>query len=166
MIRIEFNADAIFRSLSQAHDRLGDLTPVYEDIGEYMIEATRQRFLRSEAPDGTRWQPKKPATIERYKERGDGNRPDPLIGPSGRLGREINKLVSRDGVELGSALEYSAVMQHGAAQGAFGRDRAGRPIPWGTIPARVWLGISDADERNILDIVDEHLEEAFGGQAG
>lgn len=162
MIRLDFNHDAIFRRLDAASEVLGDLTPVYQDIGEYMIEATKQRFRRSEAPDGSRWQPKKPATIARYLDRGDGMRPDPLIGPSGRLGREINYFASRGGVELGSALEYSAVMQHGARKGAFGADQGGRPIPWGDIPARVWLGISDTDERNILDILDEHLSTAIG----
>lgn len=162
MIRLQFNHEPVFRALSAAHDRLADLTPVYHEIGEHMVRSTKQRFGRSEAPDGTRWQPKKPSTIERYKARGDGNRPDPLIGPSGRLGREINSFVSRDGVEIGSALEYSAVMQHGAGKGAFGADRAGRPIPWGDIPARVWLGLSADDERDILDIVDEHVGEALG----
>jgi phage virion morphogenesis protein len=162
MIRLDINTSPISARLDRAADVLEDLTPVHHAIGEYMVEATRQRFLRGEAPDGTRWQPKKPATIARYRARGDGSRPNPLIGPSERLGREIAMFAGRDAVELGSALEYSGVMQGGAAKGAFGADKAGRPLPWGTIPARVWLGISDTDERNILDIVDEHLAEAIG----
>ena len=161
MIKLEFNHAPIFDRLERAAALLDDLTPVHQRIGEYMIDATRQRFRRGEAPDGSRWQPKKPATIARYLERGDGHRPKPLIGPSGRLGREIAMFAGRNMVELGSSLEYSAVMQNGAAKGAFGSDAAGRPIPWGTIPARVWLGISDTDERNILDIVDEHLGDAI-----
>lgn len=161
MIRVDFNNAPVFRSLAAARDRLADLTPVHQDIGEFVIESTKARFRRSEAPDGTRWQPKKPATIARYKTRGDGDRPDPLIGPSKRLGTEISYAASRGGVEIGSALEYSAVMQRGARKGAFGNDAAGRPLPWGDIPARVWLGLSDADERTILDIVDEHLADAL-----
>ena len=163
MIRLDFNHQELFRSLSQARARLEDMKPIHDDIGEYMIEATKGRFRRGEAPDGTRWQPKKPATIERYRQRGDGDRPDPLIGPSKRLSSEISAFATRGGVEIGSALEYSAVMQHGAAKGAFGSDSAGRPLPWGTIPARVWLGLSDEDERNILDIVEEHLDGTLDG---
>ncbi len=163
MISISFNAMPVFSALERAGEQLDDLTPIHQEIGEYMIESTRQRFQRGEAPDGDAWAPKKPATIARYQDRGDGYRPKPLIGPSGRLGREIAMLASRDAVEIGSALEYSAVMQDGAAKGAFGTDRSGRPIPWGAIPARVWLGLSEADERNIIDIVDEQLGEAIGG---
>lgn len=163
MIKLEFNASAVFDRLERASARLTDLTPVHEDIGEYMTEATKDRFRSSTAPDGTRWLAKRPATLAAYLARGEGNKPKPLIGASGRLGKEIAKLVSRDAVEIGSALEYSAVMQHGAAKGAFGKTRTDRPIPWGDIPARVWLGISAEDESNILDIVDEHVAGAVDG---
>jgi phage virion morphogenesis protein len=161
MIRIEFNASAVFDRLEQARTTLDDMTPIHQDIAEYMVKATRGRFRTSTAPDGTRWREKSPTTLAAYLRRGDGNRPKPLIGPSGRLGKEIASLVTRDAAEIGSALEYSGVMQDGAKKGAFGKTRTGRPVPWGDIPARVWLGISAEDERNILDIVDEHLDEAI-----
>lgn len=162
MIKITFNASAAIARLDQARAVLTDMTPVNRDIGEYMIKATRDRFPAGTAPDGTRWRQKSPTTLANYLRRGDGPRPNPLIGPSGRLGREIALLVTRDAAEIGSALEYSAVMQEGAAKGAFGRTRRGGPIPWGDIPARVWLGISAKDESTIIEIVDEHLAEAVG----
>jgi phage gpG-like protein len=162
MIRIEFNASAVFDRLEQVGTVLEDLTPVHEDIAEYMIAATKDRFQSSTAPDGTRWRQKSPTTIAAYLARGDGKRPRPLIGPSGRLGREIAKLVTRSAAEIGSALIYSGVMQGGAKKGAFGASRNGRPVPWGDIPARVWLGISHDDERNIIAIADEHMSEALG----
>lgn len=162
MIRIVFNIEPVIARLGRVSQVLDDMTPVFQDIGEYVVEATKKRFTISTAPDGTKWQPKSAATIARYQARKDGNRPKPLIGPSGRLGREINKLATRDQVEIGSALEYSGVMQDGAAKGAFGTAANGSPIPWGRIPARVWLGLSDDDNRNILDIADEYLAEAAG----
>lgn len=162
MINIEFNAAAIFDQLDRARAVLDDMTPIHQDIARYMVKATRDRFRSSTAPDGTRWRKKSPTTLAAYLARGDGNRPRPLIGPSGRLGKEIASLATRDSAEIGSALEYSAVMQDGAKKGAFGIGRNGRPVPWGDIPARVWLGISDEDEKNILDIVDEHVGDAIG----
>ncbi|MFN3676168.1 MAG: phage virion morphogenesis protein [Sphingomonas pseudosanguinis] len=162
MIRIVFNIEPVIARLGRVSQVLDDMTPVFQNIGEYVVEATKKRFTISTAPDGTKWQPKSAATIARYQARKDGNRPKPLIGPSGRLGREINKLATRDQVEIGSALEYSGVMQDGAAKGAFGTAANGSPIPWGRIPARVWLGLSDDDNRNILDIADEYLAEAAG----
>jgi len=157
MIRIVFNSTNLVERLRQASERLADMSPVYSDIGEYLVKSTKDRFGRSEAPDGSKWAPKRPATIERYRRMGDGKLTRPLIGPSRRLGNEVAAIPSRDQVEVGSSLEYSGVMQDGAAKGAFGTNKRGSPIPWGTIPARVWLGISETDERNILDIVDEHI---------
>lgn len=161
MMRIEFNVRPILDQLDRARAMLDDMTPVNADITQYMVKATRHRFITSTAPDGTRWRNKQPATLAAYLARGDGNRPKPLIGPSGRLGKEIAGLATRDASEIGSSLEQSGVMQGGAKKGAFGKTKTGRPVPWGDIPARVWLGISAEDERNILDIVDEHLEEAI-----
>ena len=163
MIKLEFNASAVFDRLDQARASLDDMTPIFDRIAEYMVPATKKRFVSSTAPDGTRWRKKSPTTLAAYLARGDGNRPKPLIGPSGRLGKEIAQLVTRDSAEIGSALEYSGVMQDGAKKGAFGKGRNGRPVPWGDIPARVWLGISADDEKNILDIVDEHVGEAIDG---
>lgn len=52
---------------------------------------------------------------------------------------------------------YAAVMQGGAAQGAFGRTSRGGPIPWGNIPARPFLGLSDSDRAGVLEIIAEYL---------
>jgi phage gpG-like protein len=162
LIKVDFDAPSVFDKLKSVGDALGDLTPLHQDIREYMVEATRQRFRDGKGPDGVAWKPKSQLTLTRYLERGDGNRPDPLIGPSGRLGREIVGTADKTAAEIGSALEYSGVMQRGAAKGAFGRDSRNHPLPWGDIPARVWLGISEADEAAIIDIADEYLEGAIG----
>lgn len=161
MFRIIFNAAPVVEALRAAQDRLADMTQVHQDIGEYMIEATKGRFRARIAPDGSTWAPKSPTTIARYRRLGDGNLTKPLLGSSGRLSNEIVMAAGRSEVEIGSNLEYSGVMQTGAGKGQFGRTRRGGPIPWGNIPARVWLGLSDVDERNILDIVDEHLGDAI-----
>lgn len=161
MIRIDIKYEGVSAALEQVHARLDDMSPVYEDIASYMVETTRERFRQGVDPDGNAWKPKSPVTLAKYLADKDGARPNPLIGPSGRLSKEILQFVSRDGVEIGSALEYSGVMQHGAKKGAFGRDGRNHPIPWGDIPARVWLGLSDEDELAIVDIADEYLEAAF-----
>lgn len=162
MIGITFNAETSQAALRRAADLLDDMTPVYRDIGEYLIEATRKRFLSGTAPDGTAWAAKSQATLDRYRRLGYGNLGRPLIGPSKSLSRQILQFVSRDGVTVGSNLIYSRVMQEGAAKGAFGSDSKGRPIPWGRIPARTWLGLSEADELAIVDIAEEHIEARLG----
>lgn len=163
MFRVQFNEQPIIDRLQAAERRLDDPTPMYQEIGEYVVNATKQRFVIGEAPDGSKWAPKSQTTIDRYRAAGDGGRTKPLIGPSRRLSTEIHYFVSRAGVEVGSSLEYSGAMQSGAAKGAFGADRHGRPVPWGNIPARVWLGLSDRDNREIVDIADDYIGEALGG---
>ena len=157
MFKQVFNNQPVVQALRGLQGQLVEMKPVYEDMGEYLVKSHKDRFKTGTAPDGTRWAPKRPATIERYRRAGDGNLTRPLIGPSRRLGNEIQYLSSSIGLEVGSNLEYAATMQTGAEKGAFGSDKRGRPIPWGFIPARVWLGISEADEHALLDIIDEHL---------
>ncbi len=161
MIKVEFKYQALSQALGEVGRRLGDMTPIHEDIGEYVVRVTKERFKQGIDPDGHAWTPKKQETIDRYKANKDGDRPDPLIGPSKRLSSEIAQYADAAGVEIGSALEYSAVMQDGAKRGAFGNGPGKVQYPWGDIPARVWLGLSDEDEANIIDIADEHLEQAF-----
>lgn len=158
MFAVQFNAGRSRQAIREAIALLEDMTPVYTDIAEYMVNATRQRFAKGVAPDGTAWAPKRQSTLERYRRLGYGALSRPLIGPGRALSRQIQRYVSRDGVVIGSSLIYSGVMQEGAAKGAFGSDSRGRAIPWGRIPARVWLGISREDETAIVATVEEHLQ--------
>lgn len=165
MFGVQFNAGRSRQAIREAMAQLDDMTPIFTDIGEYMLDATRQRFAKGVAPDGTPWAPKRASTLERYRRLGYGALTRPLIGPGKALSRQIQHFVSKDGVVIGSSLIYSEVQQSGAARGAFGTDRRGRPIPWGTIVARQWLGISRDDETAIVAIVDEHLAAALDAQA-
>jgi phage virion morphogenesis protein len=162
MLTTEFKATASTRAIREAIAHMEDMTPIFHDVAEYMTEATRKRFVQGKAPDGTSWAAKRPSTLERYKRLGYGNLNRPLIGHSTRLLNDIVSEATRSGAVIGSALIYSRVMQEGAEKGAFGADRRGRPIPWGRIPARVWLGISAEDHRAIVEIVDEHLAADLG----
>lgn len=160
---VQFNAGKSRDALRRASDLLEDMTPIYKDVGEYMVGATRKRFLAGEAPDGSKWAPKSAELLERYRRLGYGSLTRPLIGPSKSLSRQILQFVTGEGVTIGSNLIYSQVMQDGAAKGAFGRTSRGEPIPFGRIPARTWLGISKDDEKAIVGIAREHVEKALGG---
>lgn len=157
MFGTQFNAGASREAIRKAIGQLEDMTPLYRDVVEYMIEATRSRFRTGTAPDGTKWAPKKASTLARYKRLGYGDLRRPLIGPGRALSRQVIGSANRAGAVIGSALIYSGVMQDGASKGAFGKDRRGRPIPWGNIPARVWLGLSPADDQAIVEIADDYL---------
>lgn len=188
MIEIKFNNKDVTEVLGKLVGHMQDMRPVGRDIGEYMIVATKQRFARGESPDGEKWKPNTQTTILQYLRLKSGGtvlrkgekagskyyRKDngrltkagagvvmgkrPLIGESKRLSKEIFYSVTGNGVVIGTNLIQAAVMQHGAKKGEFGKTKRGAPIPWGDIPSRAFLGISEGDKTMIMEIVAEHLD--------
>lgn len=158
MADVVITNDEITGALLRLSATLSDLTPVMQEIGEIMVDSTKQRFPQGIAPDGSRWAPKSQTTLNRYGAR-TSNRIDirPLFGPSGALSSQIFYELTPDSVSWGSPMIYAATQQFGAAQGAFGRTSRNGPIPWGNIPARPFLGISADDQTNILDTIAEAL---------
>lgn len=158
MVDVIINEDSFSPLLDRLAAHLSDMTPVMQDLGELLVQQTKDRFPTGTAPDGSRWAPKSPATLAAYGAR-KSNRVDrrPLFGPSGRLSSEIFYQASATGVEWGSGLIYSAVMQFGAARGAFGTAANGTPIPWGAIPARPFIGLSDDDAAAVVALLEDWL---------
>lgn len=154
MIKIELDNRQVIEALDRLIQAGTDMAPVFQDIGEYLVDSTKQRFASGTAPDGSPWAPLSPVTVAR---KGHGQ---PLIGESRRLSNEIFSLATAEDVAVGSPLEYAATQHYGASRGAFGQTRRGSPIPWGNIPAREIVGLSDHDEVQVLDILSEHLEAA------
>ena len=165
MIKHEINlraAEALFAALDAA---LTDMTPVMNDLGELLTTSTKDRFPTGTAPDGSRWAPKSQTTLNRYGAK-KSKRVDlrPLFGPTGLLSQQIFHEANATEVNWGSNLIYSAVMQFGAAQGAFGSMSNGSEIPWGNIPARPFIGVSAEDETNIIATLEEWLQRAADQQ--
>ena len=162
MITVELKDDEITSALAGLSARLTNLTPVMEDIGELLTRSTKKRFVDGVDPKGNRWPGKSDTTLDIYLARGDRADPRPLFGPSGRLSSEIAYTIGLDrkSVEIGSNQIYAAVMQFGAAKGSLGGG-----APWGNIPARPFMGLSDQDETNILETIQEWLDLATKGGA-
>lgn len=165
---IEVNDDQIATFFTQLRDRLTNMTPLMQDIGEMMVDSTKQRFIAGEDPDGNEWAAKSEATIAAYHARGDTPDFRPLFGPSKRLSSEVSYRVGPGGqrVEWGSSLIYAAVHQFGAKKGAFGETTSGGKIPWGDIPARPFLGLSSDDEDKLKALLLEWLESASAEASG
>lgn len=167
MLRIEINDRSVLDALLALQARTADLTPVMQDIGEHLTETTKRRFDTSTGPDGERWAPNTQTTILRYlggykgsytkagklsskgADRVIGKKP--LIGESRSLMSTINHSADDHSVEIGSPMVYAAVQQFGAKAKAFGR------APWGDIPPRPFLGVSESDQRDILDLFADYL---------
>lgn len=158
MILIDLKSTTALATLDRAEAGLADLTPLMVGLGELLTASTKRRFAQGVSPEGVKWAPKSPTTLNRYGAR-KSNRVDirPLFGPSGALNSTIYPEPARDEVLIGSALVYAAVHQFGAAKGAFGTMKNGSPIPWGDIPARPYLGLSAEDETGVGETVGDYL---------
>jgi phage virion morphogenesis protein len=145
MIDIQYNDDDGLAALRKLQKAAGNLSPALKEIGEDLQESTKQRFVSLSGPDGQAWPENSPVTLERKR----GLRP---LTDEGTLMDTINyQLLDNSTLAIGSPLEYAAMQQFGGSKSEF-------PHLWGDIPERPFLGISDDDRSNILDIVQSHLE--------
>ena len=131
-----------------------DTSALMPRLGEYLLRSTQNRFKSQTAPDGTAWEALAPRTAKRKK-----YNPDKVLIERGFLRKGMAwQLLNKTTVEVGSNLAYAAAHQFGMKQGYAGRGkyktrRGSFPIPWGDIPARPFLGLSDQDERKIDAII-------------
>ena len=145
-------------------------------IGEYLVTSTQARFKTQTAPDGTPWAPLKPS----YKRRKKYNQ-DKVLTLRGYLRSGIRYQVEgQDTVRVGTNAVQGAIHQFGGpiqkpARTATVRYRseagrilfAGRKHANATVkqvnipahqidmPARPYLGISAADDKEIREIISD-----------
>jgi phage virion morphogenesis protein len=100
-------------------------------IGGLVESQTRERFTTRIAPDGTAW----PAWSERYA--ASRRKGHSLLVADGHLRDSIMWEMDGDELRIGSNLVYAAIHQFGGEAGM-------APGP-AAIPARAYLGVSEAD---------------------
>lgn len=148
-------------------------------IGELLVDSTKQRFATSTAPDGSRWQENSEVTLLGYldKYKGSFRKKDggltqkgakrlggkkPLIGENGSLSTTIAYKIEGVGtLIIGSPEEYAAAQQFGMKNGYAGSTKKGSSIPWGDIPAREFLGLSDQDNVMLIELSSDFLGRSF-----
>ncbi|MBN8717136.1 MAG: phage virion morphogenesis protein [Stenotrophomonas sp.] len=123
MIKIEIDDREVHRALTSLQARLGDLTPVMQDIGEVLTEGSRERILAGGDWAGRPFAPNSAATLARKK----GGQP--LIDSKSFVRTRLHYEAGRDQVEVGSSAVQAAVLQFGARKGAFGTDRRSSTSP-------------------------------------
>ena len=153
-ITISFENEQIATLLNQLEQAGRNLEPVMKNIGEILLNSSRQRFQTSTAPSGEKWEVNSPVTLANKRD----NRP--LIGETKSLSTQIHYDANSDHVIVGSLMEYAGTQQFGASKGQYGTTKYGVSVPWGNIPARPFLGISTDDENDIIALLSDYLEQA------
>lgn len=148
--------------LGQLRALAGDLTPLWQEVGDSLVTSTQMRFEAGRGPNGVPWKPSRRAQQE------DGR----TLIDSGILRTSINRVADADGVTIGTNIRYAAAHQFGAtirAKTSRGlRFRVGDR--WITkrqvfLPPRPFLGVDDDDRAEILAIATDHLRAATDGAA-
>lgn len=154
---MELDDAGLGRRLADLVERLDRPIGFYKGVGEHLTEIAIPRNFDSEsAPDGTPWAVLSPVTIARREAK--GQTPITILRATGKMSAEIVSQASDDQLVVGSPAPQAAVMQFGAAKGAFGANANGNPVPWGNIPARPFLGLSAEDEAEIIHIASDWLD--------
>jgi len=157
---VEVDHKAFNAALSRLAQATENAEPILRGIGEYLRNSTADRFKSQTDPDGNPWTPLSPD----YQADKDNN-PDKILTLNGYL-RKIVFQVEGDAVLVGSNMEYAAIHQFGGTI----RPKTARALKFGdrmvasvTIPARPYLGISDADAAEVEALVSDYLQGALEG---
>lgn len=119
-----------------------NMEPLFADIGEHLLESTKQRFEEQVDPDGLPWTPLKESTRERKKKNNDL-----ILVEHGQLVDSFHARASHTEVAVGSNDIRAATLHFGD------EDR--------NIPARNILGINYEDQNAILDLAEAYLLQAL-----
>ncbi len=134
--------DATVRRLfAKLERRTGNVRPALKSIGEYMLRRTDDRFKAERDPWGNRWKPLSPSTLKKKKN-------SKILTESHMLKDTMNFDARKNSVEIGNPQDYGAIQQLG------GKTGRGHKV---VIPARPYLGINNADEREFEHILSEYL---------
>lgn len=134
----------------------GDLTILMDQIGALLEQSARDRIESTNvAPDGTPWYPSDRVDLF-------GGR---TLFETGRLAASLTHEAAPDQVAIGSNVIYAGVHQAGATIVPRNARALTFMLPGGAfvevgkveIPARPYLGVSDDDEADILDLTGMYL---------
>ncbi|MEJ1358333.1 MAG: phage virion morphogenesis protein [Candidatus Sedimenticola sp. (ex Thyasira tokunagai)] len=143
-IRVDYKISD--QAVTDVLDRLvlagGDMETAFSDFGAYLELSHLERFDRQEAPDGTPWEPLNPKYQARKKKNADK-----ILVLEGFMRDLLAYNASTSGLEFGTNQIQGATHQFGD--------------PARGIPERPFIGLSPADETELLDTLQEHLTDAL-----
>lgn len=165
------------REVTAALDRMlrqaTRLAPAFKNIGEELLQSTRQRFRDQADPDGRPWQRLRMTTRNSKRLRGLSPK---ILRARGHLADTIRYQADEGGVRIGTNRIYGAIHQMGGKTAphairpknkkALAWPGARHPVrgvnhPGSEIPARPFLGISRQDRDRILEIAGDFISAAW-----
>ncbi|WP_072670534.1 phage virion morphogenesis protein [Vibrio injensis] len=137
-VRVQYD-DSQWQAALDALARAGaDLSRPLNEVGEYLVSETLERFKVGKGPDGTAWKAVQRGGV-------------PLVD-RGHLRDSITYAQRPGEVMVGSGMVYAAIHHFGGKAGR------GRRV---SIDARPFLGVNSQDTAEIGQIFTDHLTEAL-----
>lgn len=164
-ISIDFKASSAIAGLRGLDAGMRDTTPLMAQLSEFLWRSTGERFKTQTDPDGDPWQALSPRYLA-AKSR-NTNR---ILTLRGYLRNSVVKQHDAKTARVGSNSVYAAIHQFGGSTSAHlieprykkalafgGAVRKSVQHPGSNVPARPFLGLSDADEKEIVEIALDFL---------
>jgi phage gpG-like protein len=187
ILRITIDDADVLNRINEITTRAQQLRPAMKNIGEYMLLTTRGRFDKEEAPDGTPWAPLKNKAAAFQKKSGQSakvksgkrNRKPfdrfaanrKILQDTKLLRDTINYQVNDNTIRIRPQQQYGKYHQYGTSPYVIRpKNKRFLAFPAGDgstiftkrvnhpgLPARPFLGINEADIREINQIVSDHI---------
>lgn len=175
---VEVKDQQVLDVLAKLTQRMGNLQPAFQAVGDDMVERTKQRFDWQTAPDGTPWAALSTSAREMFsvslgksyrKKDGSLNKRGSqalagkriLIGESGDLSRQIFSEADTSSMTIWASPVYAAIHQFG------GITAANSMIPGKRIPARPFMPVDSdgnldpTEQRLVLEALEDFLTADF-----
>ena len=136
-------------TLARIDAAMGNTAPLLAKIGEYLQDATRDRFKTQAGPDGTAWQPLQP----RYQRRKKQNK-DKILTLRGYLRGYIHwQPEGDDAVRVGTNAKYGAIHQFG---GSIQKQARQSTVHFGAVKTKHLFVQQIMDKRSLMVTVPAH----------
>lgn len=150
---------ADLRRLNRGIDRQADTLPLMRAIGDFVRDATRQRFRDQHGPSGQPWKPSIRAQLQGGA----------TLVKDTHLRDSIVAHATADEAEVGTNIIYAAIHQFGGVIRAKGGGALRFQLPGGgfatvksvTMPARPFLGVNDEDRVEIAALVQDFIDQTW-----
>lgn len=109
--KVGLNDEGARATLQGLVQRMDNPRGFYQNVGELLLNSSKDNFDREADPDGIPWKRLMPKTIKRREEK--GLTPIRILRARGRLVGSLNIAAGDNEVRIGSPMKYAAIHQLG-----------------------------------------------------
>ena len=160
--------DELQKRFKTCSNDLAKMQKFWHNVGEYMKKRTiKECFDKEQSPDGQKW---KLLSEARHNERINKGANYKILSDTGELRRSIHYRASDKDVVIGSNLKYAPIHNFGGSINVTHKMRnylhfKGIHLKKSTmqikIPARPFLGVTQADKNHILEMMKTYVQRSL-----